>query len=373
MREKHSVMMRLVLVCMAFFCLTASAQTTVVDADTDEPVLYASVFDKATGEFVGNTDGSGLLPAKAAELKTITLQHLNYKPTDIELSSVTDGKIRLTPQIHSVKEVAVDKGKHDYIRLKAYVRQLAWMTDTLAKVSRSICHLYFKASKGHGSPKITVLSGESLYNKDVLSGKNAKMVRGVLNFDPSFAVDVTGPKDLKKLPEEKVKRLNISNYGKNWGILYARFDWKNNRCSVVLDSMRFLKPFTIPFFGFSMGNIFSTETYDIQYGAPKLSNLTSMLFGMRITHKKSHTSVDLYNEVYVLDVDYASKEDLELEKSGLMQEDFEEPSGFMPLNEGVRQAMLNMRPLTYEEGKELIEEQEKIKKQKKEMKKEEEE
>lgn len=284
-------------------------------------------------------------------MKTITLQHLNYKPIEVEMSSVTDGKIRLTPQIHNVKEVAVDKGKHDYIRLKVYVRQLAWMTDTLAKVTRSICHLYFKASKGCGNPKITVLSGEALYNKDVLSGKNAKMVRGVLNFDPSFAVDVSGPKDLKKLPEEKVKRLNISNFGKNWGKLYARFDWKNNRCSIVLDSMRFLKPFTIPFFGISMGNIFNTETYDIRYGAPKLSNLTSMLFGMRITHKKSHTSVDLYNEVFVLDVDYASKEDLELEKNGQMREDFEEPAGFMPLNEGVRQAMLNMRPMTFDEKK----------------------
>ncbi len=363
------MMMRLVLVCMAFFCLTASAQTIVVDAETDEPILYASVFDKTTGEFIGKTDGAGILPAKAAETTAITLQHLNYQPSDIEMATVTDGKIRLTPQTYTVKEVAVDKGQHDYIRLKVYIRQLAWMTDTLAKVSRSICHLYFKASKGQGSPQVTVLSREALYNKDVLSGKNSKMVRGVLNFNPSFATDVSGPGHLKKLPEEKVKRLNICNLGKNWGITYARFDWNKNRCSIVMDSVRFLKPLTIPFFGISMGNIFNTETYDIHYGAPKLSNLVNMLSGMRITHKKSNTSVDLYNEVFVLDVDYASKEDLELEKLVPASDDFEEPTGFMPLNEGVRQAMLNMRTMTLAERKELLEEQEKMKKQEKEAKK----
>lgn len=354
MREQHSVIMRLLFVCMAFFCLTASAQTTiVVDAENEEPVLYASVFDKATGKFIGTTDGAGCLPQKIGEAKAITVQHLNYNPADIELATVTDGKIRLTPLVHSVKEVAVDKGKHDFIRLKVYVRQLTWMTDTLAKVAGAICNYYFKANKAHGTPKITILSGKALYNKDILTGKNAKMVRGVLNFDPTFEIHINGPKELKQLPKDKVKRLNIMDMGKNWGITYARFDWKNNRCSVVEDSVRFLKPLTIPFFGISVGNIFRTESYDITYGAPKLSNLTDMLYGMRLTHKKSNTSIDVYNETFVLGVDYASKEDLEKEQKNPLSEEFVVPEGFMPFNENIRRAMLNMRPLTMEERKEL--------------------
>ncbi len=68
---------------------------------------------------------------------------------------------------------------------------------------------------------------------------------------------------------------------------------------------------------------------------------------------------------YVLDVDYASKEDLETEKQNYKRVKFEEPKGFMPFNENVRQTMLDMRPITYAEKKELLEEQEKMKKQKK--------
>ncbi len=380
MREKHSVIMRLVLVCMAFFCLTASAQTIVVDADTDEPVLYASVFDKTSGKYIGNTDGSGTLPEKAGEAQTITLQHLNYTPADVEMATVTGGKIRLTPLVHNVKEVAVDKGQHDYLRMKVYVRQLAWMTDTLAKVSRTVCNVYFKARKKGGysysGSNLTVLSRETLYNTDVLSRKDYKLIRGILNYNPRSAMLISGAGKIKKLPEEKVKRVEISNLGKNWGLSYARFDWKNNRCSYVEDSIRFLKPFTIPFLGYSIGHIFTTETYDIKYGVPRLANLVNLVHGFRLTHKKSKTSVDLYNEVFVLGVDYASQEDLEEDKlaqvpEGTEEEDFEEPSGYMPLNENVRKAMLTMRTLTYEEKKEILDEEKQLKKNKKEKKEEE--
>lgn len=362
--EKHSITTKFLSACLVFFCLTTSAQT-VVDAETDEPVPYASVFDKALGKYIGNSDGSGVIPSKAEGVQTIALQHMNYQPTDVCLDTVTDGKIRLTPLVHSVREVSVDKGKHDFIRMKVYMRQLAWMTDTLAKVSQAICHLYFKASKGCGSPyETTIISSQSLYNKDVFSGKNGKMSRLIFNYSPDRSLHIYGPERLKNLPEDKVKRLNIREYSKNFGVCYARFDWKNELCHIVNDSIYFFKPFSIPFIGISVSKFFSTETYDIHYGAPKLYNLSNMLYGHRVTHKKSNTNVDLYGEMYVLDVDYASKEDLEEERQNHERVKFEEPKGCMPFNENVRQAMLNMRPLTYAEKKELLEEQAKMKKQK---------
>lgn len=345
-------LMRLLFVCLAFVCLSANAQTVVLDGETGDPVSYASVFDKATGKYLGNTDGSGCIPGEAETVQTITLQHLNYEPLTIDKSAVADGKIRLVPLVHTVKEVTVDKGKHEYVRMKVYVRQLIWMTDTLAKVTKAICHFYFKASKPSGTPKVTVLSGKSVYDKSILVGKNLKMVRGVFNISPELVLKITGPKDLKRLPEEGVKRLDLDKTGGNWGIEYARFDWKNKRCSIVEDSVCFLKPFTFPFTGLAFSRFFRTETYDIHYGAPKLSNLANVLFGVRVTHKKSNTSLNIYSEAFVLDVDYASKEDYEKEKDADLGE-FVEPTGFLPLNENVQNAMKNMRSLTLEEKKEI--------------------
>ncbi len=297
--KRDTIAPRLLSVCLGFFCLTASAQT-VVDAETDEPVPYASVFDKTIGKYIGNTDGSGAIPQKAEGVQTIALQHMNYQPADVCLDTVTDGKVRLVPLVHSVKEVPVDKGMHDFIRLKVYMRQLAWMTDTLAKVSQAICHLYFKASKDCSSPyETTTVSSQSLYNKDVFACKNGKMSRLIFNYSPDRSLQIHGPERLKRLPDGKVKRLNIREYSKNFGVCYARFDWKNERCQIVNDSIYFFKPFSIPFIGISVSKFFSTETYDIHYGAPKLHNLSNMLYGHRVTHKKSNTSVDLYGEMYV--------------------------------------------------------------------------
>ncbi len=361
MIEKRLDIMRLFFVCLAFVCLAANAQTVVVDGETGDPVSYASVFDKSTTKYLGNTDGSGRIPESAEDVQTISIQHLNYEPLTMEKSMIADGKIRLVPLVHTVKEVTVDKGKHEYVRMKVYVRQLIWMTDTLAKVTKAICHFYFKASKASGTPKVKILSGKAVYDKNILMDKNSKMVRGVFNINPELVLKITGPRDLKKMPEEGVKRLDLNNIGGNWGINYARFDWKNQRCSIVEDSVFFLKPFTIPFTGLAFSRFFRTETYDIHYGAPKLSNLANVLFGVRITHKKSNTSVDIYNEAFVLDVDYASKEDFEKEKDAALVE-FVEPSGFQPLNENVLEAMKNMRALTKEEKMEIAYGQQKPKK-----------
>lgn len=361
MKEMRFNIMRLLFVCLAFVCLAAKAQTVVLDGQTGDPVSYASVFDKTTGKYLGNTDGSGCIPGSAEEVQTLAVQHLNYEPLTIEKSTIADGKIMLTPLVHTVKEVTVDKGKHEYVRMKVYARQLLWMTDTLAKVTKAICHFYFKASKPSGTPKVTILSGKAVYDKNILKGKNSKMVRGVFNITPELVLKITGPKDLKILPEEGTKRLDLDKTGGNWGIEYARFDWKNKRCSIVEDSVCFLKPFTFPFTGLAFSRFFRTETYDIHYGAPKLSNLANVLFGARVTHKKSNTSVDIYNEAFVLDVDYASKEDYEKEKNAELGE-FVEPTGFQPLNDNVLEAMKNMRTLTKEEKMEIAYGQQKPKK-----------
>ncbi len=350
----HWRILSLLFVALVFAGLTAKAQTTVVDGETGDPVVYASVYDKTTGKYLGNTDGSGNLPEKARNTATVSIQHINYHAATVDTGTLTDGRITLAPLVRNIKEVTVDKGKHDYVRLKVYVRQLTWMTDTLAKATKAICHFYLKASKASGQPKITILSGKSVYNKDILKGKYWKMARGVMRINPEFMLSILGPKQLKKLPADTVTWKDLNSIGGNWGRQYARFDWKNMRCSVVEDSVWTKKPFTIPLTGIAIGNCFTAETYDIHHGAPKIANLTDMLFGMRITHKKTNTSVDVYNEAYVLDVDYASKEDLEREKNATAYGEFVEPEGFAPFDESVQKAVENMRPLTDEEKAEII-------------------
>lgn len=332
--------------------IAADAQTTVIDNETEDPVTYASVFDKETGKYLGNTNGSGNLPEKAEAAKTISLQHINYETATVDMATVDGGKIRLTPQVRKIKEVTVDKGKHDYIRLKVYARQVTWLTDTLAKVGRGICHLYMKPKKKGGSPAVVLKTLSSLFNKDVLKNKNPKMTRAVLGVRPDMFIHFNGPKEVKQLPADSVKRMKLYSLGGNWGIDYARFDWKNKRCDVVEDSMFFKKPFTIPLTRIAFANMFRTETYDITYGAPKISNMTNYLQGFRVIHKPSNTSVDIYEEFFVLGMDYASKEDLENDKKEKVGT-FEESEEYPPFNESVQEAMKTMGKMTKEEAEEL--------------------
>ncbi len=350
--KRKSIIRALCLLAAVMIGAAANAQTTVTDKETDAPVTYASVFDKATGKFLGTTDGSGNLPGKAETAATISIQHLNYETATVDMATVEGGKISLTPLVRRIKEVTVNKEKHDYVRLKVYVRQLAWMTDTLAKVTKAICHLYMKPTKKGGSPKTTVLSQSTVFNKSALEGKNRKMTRAVIRVRPDMFLRFQGPKWVKKLPTDSVERQDLESLGGDWGIDYARYDWKNKRCDVVEDSVRFRKNWTIPFLGVSIGRMHSTETYDITHGAPKFTNLTNYLQGFRVTHNKSDTSVDLYQEFFVLEADYASKEDLEKEKEA-KREKFVEPEGFPPLNEGVEESMKKMGRLTEQEFDEL--------------------
>lgn len=348
----NSVIRTLCLAAAAMLSLAANAQTTVIDNETEEPVTYASVFDKTTGKYLGNTDGSGQLPEKAETAGTISLQHINYETTTVEMASVEGGKIRLAPQVHKIKEVTVDKGKHDYIRLTVYARQLTWMTDTLAKVGRGICHLYMKSKKKDGSPKVVLKSLTTLFNKDVLKNKNRKMTRAVLNVRPDMFMHFEGPGNVKQLPADSVKRLKLRSLGGNWGINYARFDWKNKRCDVVEDSVFFKKLFTIPLTRLAIGHMYRTETYDITYGAPKISNMTNYMQGFRVLHKPSNTSVDIHEEFFVLGVDYASKEDLEKDKEEKVAT-FEPSDEYPAFNENIQEAMKTMGKLTKEEIQEL--------------------
>lgn len=350
--KRNSVIRTLCLAAAAMLGIAANAQTTVIDNETEDPVTYASVFDKETGKYLGNTNGSGNLPEKAEAAKTISLQHLNYETATVDMASVEGGKIRLTPQVRKIKEVTVDKGKHDYIRLKVYARQVTWLTDTLAKVGRGICHLYMKPKKKGGSPDVVLKSLSSLFNKSVLKNKNRKMTRAVLNVRPDMFMQFVGPRDVKQLPADSVKRLKLTSLGGNWGINYARFDWKNKRCDVVEDSVFFKKLFTIPLTKIAMGNMFRTETYDITYGAPKFSNMTNYLQGFRVVHKPSDTSVDIYEEFFVLGVDYASKEDLENDKKEKVVA-FEDSEEYPRFNESVEEAMKTMGKMTREELQEL--------------------
>lgn len=333
-------------------------QTVVVDGQTGEPVTFASVFNTATGHYLGITDGNGCLPQQARQVPTVNVQHINYQPVTVTLDTLADGKMRLTPLVRTVKEVVVDRQQHDFVRLKVYVRHYVWMTDTLAKVTRGICHLYLKPQKSSGKPKATWITAEALINRSILEGKRRPLVRGVLNLVPTDFIHIDGPRQLKQLPADSVARKVISPRLGNWGLTYATFDWANKRCNLVKDSIFFDKPFTIPLTGYTMSNFFYTESYDIRYGAPKFATLTNFIMGMKIAHKKSGANINWYDEMYVLDADYASKADYERELKNNNDGNvgtLEEPEGLPAMNPNVVEAMKNMRELSLEERKELTE------------------
>lgn len=143
------------LAVLAAVAVAASAQTKVVDADSDEPVAFASVFNDETQTRVGLTDTDGKLPEAAAGCKKISIQHINYGSKSFDMDSTDNAVIRMKSVTYQAFEVTVNKEKGDYLRIKTFVKQYTLLNGKPANVCQYNCGLYFSKDDPRKCPSAT--------------------------------------------------------------------------------------------------------------------------------------------------------------------------------------------------------------------------
>lgn len=349
-RERISVLQRMLL--LAFLvgnCFLAAAQVKVVDGVSGLPVSYASVFNDATGKVLGITNSDGLLPSAADTCKTISVQHINYDPVTLDVSSITDGTIKLTTRkAYEVKEVAVDRDNHDYIRLKMYTRSYTVVNGMVGEVSETVGYGYFD-NKSRDYKKGQCLTMRTMRNEDAFSGQKliiqAFAECGKPNYGAyinSFAKFYNEHNDGKKVTRYR-KEAKLATY-------FARQDDAAKRIDIVMDSLLVDKPYNFWLFGVSMSDGYSVTSFNSAYGKPSLSTFQNDADVYRLTHNKSKVSVTLFSERYVLGVDFANKEDYKAIKKEMEEkakagnaEKFVRPEGMPPFSKYVTEAMKTMK------------------------------
>ncbi len=351
--KRLSLLRMLLVVFLLMNSLWVVAQVKVVDAESGTPVCYASVFDDATGKALGITTSEGLLPSAAESCKTVSVQHINYEPVTVAMGSVQGNIIKLTVrEAYQVPEVAVAKAKHDYLRLKFYVREYTIMNGMVAETAESVGYGYFH-SKSKKYDKGICMTMRRMHNDAAFKGQKESM--------RSFA-ECHAPYYGEKI-KKKIKFYNKYNDGKRHTEYYqghkklatyfVRHDKNAKRVDVVIDSMLVEKPFKSKLLGLSFSDVYSSSSFNSAYGKPSLSTWLNSVYTCRITHIKSKTSVNIYCETYVLGVDFADKEDYKTLKKELEQKaksgtstKFVRPEGFPGFNKYVTNAMKNMKVIS---------------------------
>ena len=326
MKNLNNIIKSLLPAIVSVICQCAYSQITVVDANDKLPVISASIYNGNGTDVIGITDYDGKLPKTAEQLQSIHIQHINYMPANINLQSLKDSTILLTPRTHKLPEVKISKQKDAMLRMKVYVRQMTILNKKPATVSESMVYLYFKENDYYGTPHSYKILSEDKYKDEKSFEGESKMLKSIANFsDPTSFASFNGYKYYNAL---KGSRRIRSSWKRTGGIYYMNEDSINKRCEIVRDSMFSDKPFKIPLLGFSFANMYNSETYSTVYGAPKLYNLINMTDRYRIYQTKTMGYVDTVTEMYVLGIDLVSKEERKADKK-LKLTPFERPKGIV--------------------------------------------
>lgn len=326
MKKLNILIKTLLSVIVSITCQYSYSQITVIDANDKLPVISASIYNGNGTDVIGITDYDGKLPKAAEQLKSIHIQHINYMPANINLQSLKDSTILLTPRTHKLPEVKISKQKDAMLRMKVYVRQMTILNKKPATVSESMVYLYFKENDYYGTPHSYKILSEDKYKDEKSFEGESKMLKSIANFsDPTSFASFNGYKYYNAL---KGSRRIRSSWKRTGGIYYMNEDSINKRCEIVRDSMFSDKPFKIPLLGFSFANMYNSETYSTVYGAPKLYNLINMTDRYRIYQTKTMGYVDTVTEMYVLGIDLVSKEERKADKK-LKLTPFERPKGIV--------------------------------------------
>lgn len=320
------------------FGMSASAQVRVVDADNNEPVDAASVFNNDTKTLIGLTDEQGTMPKGAEKAGSLIVQHINYGSMKIAAADIKNDTIRMKSLTFSMPEVTVEKDPDKILRMKTYIRSYSYVCDKPMKVSESICYLYFKNGE-EGRPKVKKMS-ELAYTDVKALGEQSTAIQVFADDDESQFFRIHNYPLYDALKEGA--RVTGHRGDRKVCVYHMKEDSLKQTCEITLDSGYVDRPFNFPLFRISISDHYRSEKYTTAYGKPKLVNLLSCMNKYRVTMNKTKKTVDIVAEYYPLEFDYVTKDEMKEQRKDKQRVKFERPAGMPPLVSVMEEAKKTM-------------------------------
>lgn len=319
--------------------LCVSAQIKIVDMADSCPVHAASVFISGN-RCVGVSGADGLLPLPKGYKGKVTVNHINYYEKEFLADTVSSGVVMLRPRAYAIPEVEAKVGEPDYLVISAYCRAYVF-TDSVPTSFREGLYDYYLPI-GSGRVKCKTRSEKKVHTLDDKYGFSRSF------FSWRYML-------LENLPKSDIFTDTASDkvVSRGWKgcVLGLKNDTVNKTFTAYCDSaFAGADSLTVKFFGYKVRFIGCKEgeVYSTKYGQPKLSSLLRRYYYLnakgKAPGKKPMTSIDMYEELYVTGVRYATKAERKAAMKDKTAEPLVVPADVPPLSKPLIEAVSQMKP-----------------------------
>ncbi len=330
--------------CAILFPVCLAGQTRLLDEKDRSPVPYAQLVDE-DGLTVGWTDDEGMIPPLSVKGQ-ITIQHLSYHSKTVSSERLSKPEpVTLSPKTYTLREVNVTSKGQEYIHLRTYFRCYQLDYDQRMKYYEEGFADFFIRLKNRKSKRYVTqfrrLTNTALLHEDSLEcllmipslGKRTVIERLRLE-------GWTYDEDLAHSP---LRRDNLQGgmvvTDTVRGIRLVKSDW--------LAGERIRK---IRFLGMSLhiNDLLLTESYRYRKGYQSFLDMLNWqeYFNASIKYKKFSARFETMRELYVLDREYLSADEMKACVSSLRRSSASRPypdaSIVSPLNEPLQATLKTM-------------------------------
>lgn len=319
--------------------LCVSAQIKIVDMTDSSTVHAASVFISGN-RCVGVSGADGLLPLPKGYKGKVTVNHINYYEKEFLADTVSSGVVMLRPRAYAIPEVEAKVGEPDYLVISAYCRRYRF-TDSVPTAFREGLYDYYLPI-GSGRVKCKTRSEKKVHTLDDKYGFSRSF------FSWRYML-------LENLPKSDIFTDTASDkvVSRGWKgcVLGLKNDTVNKTFTAYCDSaFAGADSLTINIFGYKIRfmGIKEGEVYSTKYGQPKLSNLLRRYCCVnakgKTPGKNPMTPIDMYEELYVTGVRYATKAERKAAMKDKTAEQLVVPADVPPLSKPLEEAVSQMKP-----------------------------
>lgn len=319
--------------------LCVSAQIKIVDMTDSSTVHAASVFISGN-RCVGVSGADGLLPLPKGYKGKVTVNHINYYEKEFLADTVSSGVVMLRPRAYAIPEVEAKVGEPDYLVISAYCRAYVF-TDSVPTSFREGLYDYYLPI-GSGRVKCKMRSEKKVHTLDDKYGFSRSF------FSWRYML-------LENLPKSDIFTDTASDkvVSRGWKgcVLGLKNDTVNKTFTAYCDSaFAGADSLTINIFGYKIRfmGIKEGEVYSTKYGQPKLSNLLRRYCCVnakgKTPGKNPMTPIDMYEELYVTGVRYATKAERKAAMKDKTAEQLVVPADVPPLSKPLEEAVSQMKP-----------------------------
>ncbi len=314
--------------------LCVSAQIKIVDMTDSSTVHAASVFISGN-RCVGVSGADGLLPLPNGYKGKVTVNHINYYEKEFLADTVSSGVVMLKPRAYAIPEVEAKVGEPDYLVISAYCRAYVF-TDSVPTSFREGLYDYYLPI-GSGRVKCKTRSEKKVHTLDDKYGFSRSF------FSWRYML-------LENLPKSDIFTDTASDkvVSRGWKgcVLGLKNDTVNKTFTAYCDSaFAGADSLTINIFGYKIRfmGIKEGEVYSTKYGQPKLSNLLRRYCCVnakgKTQGKNPMTPIDMYEELYVTGVRYATKAERKAAMKDKTAEQLVVPADVPPLSKPLEEAV----------------------------------